>query len=161
MFDLIGFWETHSTPVTIAVLLGLALLCLGIKELRDQWKNHKRMWSSILSQEDSIKDDDEQTVIYRREVLALVSRVYAILDALQKKADDHYADVERLASEDHWKNCNVDKCPNLPTLLASMKQTNDTLSEIVTLLRQLIIEIIATLRSFRNGSPKRGGDDAA
>lgn len=160
MFDLISFAETHSAWVVLAVILGVAVLWLAGREIRDIWHKNVTMLSSVLTQEESIKAEDEQTIIYRREILELAQDARSLLDELKTKAEAHYADVERLSSDDHWKNCNVDKCPNMPNILASLRQNNESLTEILTQLRQLAFEIIATLRSFRNGSGSGREDNA-
>ena len=150
MFDFIGFIETHSTWAVVIVIGAIALVWLAGRELRDLYEKTNKAQTSVLLQEKVIRDVSES-----------LTRLSETLDELHEKANVHYSDVQRLASDEHWKNCQVDKCPNLPNLLASCMQSNETLTELATLFRQLSLEMIATLRTARNGGGKRGGDDAA
>lgn len=151
MFDFISFAETHSVGTTIAVVLFIVVIWLAIREARDIWRDHKAAVSSIMLQEKAIFDE-EKTVVFRKDILIRVAQLCDKVEKLQAAANIHFEDVSRIASDEHWKQCKVDKCPNLPGILAACKQTNDALSEIASQLRQLSIEMIATLRSFRGGA---------
>jgi hypothetical protein len=121
---------------------------LAGREIRDIWKQHNTVLGSVMRQEESIKDEAD-TVIYRKELLLRLAQLQEIVTALQDNATTHYSDVERLASDEHWKNCQVDKCPNMPNIISNLKQNNERLTEIIEGLRGLTIEIIATLRTLR------------
>lgn len=77
--------------------------------------------------------------------------------------------LETIASEEHWKNCPVAHCPNLTQILTRLNelmnelqnfviearstrdQTQASIQSIFDVVRELSIEIIAALRSQRNG----------
>jgi len=103
----------------------------------------------------------------------LVVETKTLLQEHDDNAQRHYGDVERLSSDDHWKNCNVDKCPNLKNLLmtfanmvqrfevfevaatADRKRTYESLDVLAHELQALGREFIATLRAARiTGKPK-------
>jgi hypothetical protein len=86
------------------------------------------------------------------------------------EAGKHYSDVERLASEEHWKNCDVSRCPNLQNILLALQgmvnnfssfedqakeSRNNTTTSLETIrcqISDLTRDILATLRVFKGGT---------
>lgn len=45
------------------------------------------------------------------------------VECILKRQSQHLADSERVASEEHWKNCQVDKCPYLSKFFEELRDT--------------------------------------
>jgi hypothetical protein len=87
----------------------------------------------------------------------------------QQAALEHYSDVKRLSSEEHWKNCDVSKCGFMQSLISDIEHISDRITALDSLLKDQGIEfrssddsikkqiadltrdILATMRVFRGG----------
>lgn len=116
-FDIWSFVSGLPLPVlTVFATIGLLLLLSSIKRLTRQLQTIVSTVDAIgkaVITKEGIPAFDRRTFDEMKQQLDVVHKDF--LDH-KREAAEHYADVERLASDDMWKQCDVQKCGHLQSV---------------------------------------------
>lgn len=66
-------------------------------------------------------------------------------------AADHYKDVERIAGDEHWKNCSIDKCPLMSNIFVKLDKVLDRFDQFDKLAEDSRKNTSASLDSISKG----------
>lgn len=164
LIGIIRFIESYGSAVLFILFvlagLGTTYVVIKIKKIIEDF-NH--MVSTLMMLHVAHKDPDGNLIILHGHHERSKARILSIKETLEdftKMAKEHfdlalkhYEDVERLSSDEHWKNCPVDKCPNFTKLLLTHQESTaiqDRLVDDVERMSEaqsaLALEMIAVLR---------------
>ena len=178
--ELVGFgkfWAEYGAIAGVIVLLAFAALAFFIHYFHTtltRFNSATKLIEKIAKAHLNSEGEPIRHHEYHATIRDLAIEIKTLVESHDSQALRHYDDVQRLSSEEHWKNCNVDKCPNLQTLLfnfanmvqrfevfevaatADRKRTYESLDVLAAELQALGREIIATLRAVRTNGDSKG-----
>jgi len=155
--DMLEAIQAYGLFVTFVVIPGLALASLLAVRYVKSWAIRAY----------NLFEKIEKHAAQFQSMLAEIREVVGRFDGVFVK---HVEDTERLASEEHWKSCQLDKCPYLLKFFnklegiaqetrdfaeaakLSREQTRELISILMRRLDDLFVQQIAVLR--RNGWDK-------
>ena len=168
--ELFGFWATVAAVLTgVIVYLGYRFISRKAQDVQrllgrfDETLNLLRL--SVVTEEGQILNQEEQ----RRMLLKLLGLVEEIREELNSKIGRHLENVDRLASEEHWKHCEIDRCVHLSNIVRILEQmrehmnnfveqgkehrhvTQTMISDVFSRLDLFLVEVIKTTDMLRGG----------
>lgn len=177
----LNFWMAYGSIAVMAlIVLAFAGVWFTAKWLR-KTVGHFDRGMGILNGLIEAHTDKQGHIIKLYEYNSNYLKVLTELETLTRthfsEANRHYEDVKKLANDEHWKNCPIDKCPNFPkillgyqgliskfeifqinaievreNMLRSMEEMAASLSRLTEEASNTNLEIIALLRTFREES---------
>ncbi len=164
----IGFWATVAIMLTglifYAVYRFLSKKTHDFKKLVsrfDETLNLLRL--SVLTEEGQVLNQEQQ----HRLLVKLVDLVEDLRVELNAKIGRHFENVDRLASEEHWKHCDIERCVHLSNLMRAVEHmreylkdfveqgkehrqiTQSMISDVFTRLDLFLVEVIKTTNVIR------------
>lgn len=82
---------------------------------------------SVVTEEGQVLNQEEQRML----LLKLLALLEEISEDLNSRIGRHMENVERLASEEHWKHCDIDRCANLSNIVRTMEQMRQYMNDFV------------------------------
>ena len=75
-----------------------------------------------------------------------------------EQADKHYKDVDKLASDEHWKNCDVGKCVHLQQILHRIEKIQERFDQFDKRADETRNNTTTSLDGLRDGQKELGRD---
>ena len=173
LYETMGFWAT------VAIIAILIIIYIVYRVTCKRLSNAEKFISSLSETVDVVKESfvtEKGKVVsqaVQQETLNhLVIMLTAIRDEFNESYLKHIADVERLASEDKYRDCDIAKCIHLSKIIwavdqvserleAIEKQTHEARNDAVNSMEQtrrqvtaISKDLLATLRVFASGGQK-------
>ena len=165
-----GFWAT------VAVVLGGLIVYLAYRFISRKTDDLKRLVLrfdetlnllklSVITEEGQVLNQEHQRML----LLKLLGLVEEIREELNERIGKHLENVDRLASEEHWKHCEIDRCVHLSNIVRIMEQmredmrnfveqgkehrqvTHTMISDVFSRLDLFLVEVIKTTNILRGG----------
>ncbi len=165
-----GFWVTVSI-VLVIVMTGVLYRFLSKKT--DDFKKLIARFDETLSLLKLSVVTEEGQVLNQEQQRMLLLKLLALVEQIREELDDrigrHLENVDRLASEEHWKHCDIDRCVHLSNVVRLMEQmreymkdfvdqgkehrqiTQSMISDVFSRLDLFLVEVIKTTNMMRGG----------
>lgn len=75
-----------------------------------------------------------------------------------EQADKHYKDVERVASDEHWKNCDINKCIHFQQIFNKMDKIQERFDQFDQRANETRANTVTSLDGLREGQKELGRD---
>ncbi|MGC8602345.1 MAG: hypothetical protein ACP5VS_01510 [Desulfomonilaceae bacterium] len=173
LHETMGFW---ATVAIIAILIIIYIVYrVTCKRLSTAEKFIFKLSETIAVVKESFVTETGKVVsqaVQQETLNHLVIMLTTIRDEFNESYSKHIADVERLASEDKYKDCDIAKCIHLSKIIwaveqvserleAIEKQTHEARNDAVNSMEQtrsqvtaISKDLLATLRVFASGGQK-------
>jgi hypothetical protein len=153
-----GLEKGTGIPEGIWILVILVLVLLLIRRYRRDMKAFQSQISESKDKLDTIHESSlastDKRIIRREELLDLLQTMSARDDAFA----EHIKDTKKLASEEVWKHCPIDRCPNLSKIVNFLSEISTEIKTFTTSASQVrdqtqstIINISSRIDRFIDG----------
>lgn len=75
-----------------------------------------------------------------------------------EQADRHYKDVERLAGDEHWKNCDINKCVHFQQIFTKLDKVQERFDQFDRRAEETRSNTTISLEGLRDGQRDLGRD---
>ena len=171
--ELVGFSKFWADYGTVAAFLmffsavGLVWFAFKVRTLIIQTETATELIAKLYQAHIDTRGEPLKMYDHHIKMQEMLNDIKVLMEAYQDNADIHYGDVKRLAGEEKWHNCPIDKCPNFPKILIAYQEliakfeifqvhavesrdrANESLDRMADELFRLGQEVIAALRLQR------------
>lgn len=109
--DVVSFLKDAGVAITAAFVFGYILLYSLTRKLSSLFESHGTAVQKI----DSIERRSKE--------------IYALVQSFSDNYQDHIYDTKRMADEELWKHCPVERCPNLQKVINFLEQISRELKD--------------------------------
>jgi hypothetical protein len=133
--DIAGLYDKLELGWVISLLL-LTIIVIWTWRLI---KKQTQTWRGLINKADANLDflggtskNKDGSIYSLQERLESINIIKSNLDELTELCQEHFNTTDKIASQEHWKNCPIEKCPNLHVLLYEVKELTSQMKEFKT-----------------------------
>ena len=167
--DAVGLYEKFGLGWVLSLVLLTLILIWLWRIIKRQSKNFKDRFSRFDEDLNIVKKSfltKDGRIISKETEIELLIAIKNKIDSFSENSQDYFTDADTIASQEHWKNCPIDRCPNMSLLLNELKdlinqvvefknqteeyrRKNDSLiNNLITRIDAMLIEVIAFLKAL-------------